>query len=144
MRIFFLLVFSSFCFFVFSQNPVEEQRSTVVCYAAPVTAQDTVFEVYGLQKPPIFPGGEKELLKFLAENIYWPKGCEERYGIMAVQFVLDTFGQAVDWKIVKTPGKCLEPIVTDIFAKMPCWQPGEREGRKVRTRFLLPIRICWE
>jgi len=144
MRIFLFSVFACFCLPSFSQKPVEEQNPAVVRYAAPVIAKDTIFEVYDLQKPPVFPGGQQEMLKFLAKNIYWPKGCEERYGIIAVQFVIDTTGDSSDVKILKTPGKCFEPVVVEIFAKMPCWEPGERVGRRVRTRFVMPIRIHLE
>jgi len=144
MRIFFSFIFSCFYLFAFSQKPVEEQNPAVVCYAAPVIAKDTIFEVYDLQKPPVFPGGQQEMLKFLMENIYWPKGCEDRFGTIAVRFVIDTLGECRDWEVLKTPGKCFEPVVASIFEKMPCWEPGELLGRKVRTRFVLPIRIHWE
>lgn len=148
MRTLFLFVFTCFYLPAFSQIIVEK-----IPDASPDSTQeltfkmsetDTVFEIFALQKAPVFPGGEKELLKFLAENIYWPKGCEERYGIIAVQFIIDTVGQVHNWKILKTPSVCFKPMVADIFAKMPCWEPGERAGRQVLVRYMIPIRIHWE
>jgi protein TonB len=150
MRILLALVFSFFCLFALSQNPVEENQvaplDSIQELAWEKPKSDTVFEISDLQKPPVFPGGEKELLKFLAENLRWPKDCGDMNitGAIAVQFVIDTFGQVVDLKILKTPGKCFEPMVTEIFAKMPCWEPGEWLGVRVRTRMILPIRIHWE
>lgn len=152
MRIFFFFVFSCFCLFAFSQKTTEREyvmpldSIQELAWEKPKT--DTVFEIFDLQKPPVFPGGEKELLKFLTENLRWPKECGDMSGVgtgtIVVQFVIDTFGQAQDWKILKTPSKCFEPMVAEIFAKMPCWEPGERTGRRVRTRFVMPIRIHWE
>jgi len=148
MRIFFFFIFSCFCLFAFSQKPIEQEdvmpldSIQELAWEKPKT--DTVFEIFDLQKPPVFPGGQQNLLKFLMENIYWPKGCEERYGIIAVRFIIDTLGECRDWEVLKTPGKCFEPVIAEIFAKMPCWEPGERAGRRVRTRFVMPIRIHLE
>jgi protein TonB len=144
MRIFFFLVFSCFYLPVFSQTPVEEEEQVIVCFGEMPPVNDSIFEIFDLQKPAVFPGGQQHLLQFLMENIYWPKGCEDRYGTIAVRFVIDTLGECRDWEILKTPGKCFEPLVADIFAKMPCWEPGEYAGRRVRTRYVLPIRIRWE
>ena len=150
MRIFFFFVFSCFCLFAFSQKPVEREDVMPLegirelAWEKPKT--DTVFEVFDLQKPPVFPSGEKELLKFLMEYLRWSKECGDLNitGTIVVQFVIDTCGQAAELKTLKTPGKCFEPVVANIFEKMPCWEPGELLGRKVRTRFVLPIRIHWE
>lgn len=150
MRIFFLFVFFCFYLFSFSQKPVEKEQviplDSIQELAWQKPKSDTVFEVFHLQKQPAFPGGEKELLKFLAESLRWPKGCGDMNitGAIVVRFVIDTVGNCSDVKILKTPGKCFEPMVADIFAKMPCWGPGERAGRRVRTRFALPIRIHWD
>jgi len=85
-------------------------------------------------------------MKFLAENLRWPEECGDGnwVGKVVVQFVIDTTGDWSELKILKTVGKCFEPVVAKIFAKMPCWEPGELEGRKVRTRFVMPIRIHLE
>ena len=37
--------------------------------AAPAPEPEKTYEMFDIQKPPSFPGGEKELQKFLAENI---------------------------------------------------------------------------
>lgn len=151
MRALFLFVFACFYLPAFSQIIVEK-----IPDASPDTTQeltfkmsetDTIFEIYNLQKAPVFPGGEKELMKFLTENLFLPDGCRDKTmttGIIAVQFVIDTFGQVHNWNILKTPSVCFKPVVNEIFAKMPCWEPGERAGRRVLVRYMIPIRIHWE
>ena len=148
MRTFFLFVFTCFYLSAFSQI-----RGDKIPDVSPDTTQelsfkmseaDTVFEIFNLQKAPVFPGGEKELMKFLAENLFLPDDCRDKTmttGIIAVQFVIDTFGQAHNWKILKTPSVCFKPMMAEIFAKIPCWEPGELEGRRVWVRYVLPIRI---
>ncbi len=150
MRIFFFLVLTNIHLLVFSQKPVEKEQVIPPDGIQQLTWEkekaDTVFELIDPLKSPVFPGGEKDLLKFIAENSRWPKECGDMNlaGMIVVQFVIDTFGQAVDLKILKTPGKCFEPLIAEIFAKMPCWKPGEWFGSLVRVRYVLPIRLHWE
>lgn len=152
MRILFSLVFFVSYLATFSQKPVEKEEVVPLDSLQELGWKkpdaDTTLVIVNPHKPPVFPGGDKELLKFIAENARWPEGCGDKSGVGAgrivVQFVVDTFGQTVDWKILKTPSKCFEPMVAEVFAKMPCWEPGEWLGNRVRTRMVLPILIHWE
>ena len=125
-------------------DPVLKGDAPPAIFGSQFLETDSIFEVFDVEKLPVFPGGEKELVCFLAQNIWWPKDCDCAHGIIAVQFVVDTLGECCNGKILKTPGRCFEPVVAAIFAKMPCWSPSEIRGRKVPVRFMIPIRVHLE
>lgn len=122
-------------------DPVPKEDYIPTIFGSELPKTDRIFEVFDVEKSPVFPGGEKELVGFLAQNIWWPKDCDCAHGIIAVQFVVDTLGECCHGEILKTPGRCFEPVVAAIFAKMPCWSPGEVRGRKVPVRLTIPIRV---
>ena len=150
MRVLFLLAF--FLLFIasfFAQQPVaapHEEGQRILASKSEHPKADTILDTWEMIDPlkyPVFPGGEKELMRLIDRNIWWPK--EAHYGgTIVVQFTVDTLGDCRDLKILKSPDRCFEPIITTIFSKMPCWIPGEMEGRKVPMKFTLPIRIRLE
>lgn len=142
----FFLLFSSPVFTQVHTDPLPKRGADYhyPVFGRAVPKTDSIIEAFNVEKLPVFPGGEKGLLAFFTQNIWWPKGCKEHYGMMAVQCVVDTLGECCSMQIVKTPAECFEPVVAAIFAKMPCWSPGEMEGRKVPVRLILPIRIRLE
>ena len=101
-------------------------------------------EVFEAHRQPAFPGGQAALLKFLAENLRWPTGCEEVTGIIVVSFVIDTTGNCRDWRILRSPSEKFASSVDEIFWKMPCWERGESGGHPVPIRYTLPIRVHLE
>lgn len=103
-----------------------------------------LYEIVNLQKPPLFPGGETALSRFLFKHIQYPGGCSEITGICVISFEIQTDGKTGDLNILKLPHPCFEPMIAEMFAQMPPWTPGELNGKPVRSRMVLPIRICLE
>jgi protein TonB len=95
---------------------------------------------------PSFPGGQIEMLRFIAGNFEWPQSlqndCVE--GTMVVQFTVELDGSLSDLKIVKSIHHGLDPVCLDIVKKMPKWIPGSLRGVPTRTQMNLPIRIHLE
>lgn len=103
-----------------------------------------LYEIVNLQKPPLFPGGEAALSRFLFEHIQYPGACSEIIGICVISFEIQANGKAGDLKFLKLPHPCVETMIAGMFAQMPPWKPGELNGKPVRSRMVLPIRICLE
>jgi len=63
MRILFALVFSSFFLFAFSQRPVEKEgvisSDSTLQLSLQKPQADTVFEIFNLQKAPVFRAEKK-------------------------------------------------------------------------------------
>ncbi|MBK8555350.1 MAG: TonB family protein [Lewinellaceae bacterium] len=104
---------------------------------------DTIFTQATVQIQPYFPGGEPELLRYLAEHIRYPDmartgGIE---GIVAIGFVVDEQGDILDARILKEIGGSCGTEALRVVKDMPRWRPGEVNGKSVKVRFTLPVRF---
>lgn len=106
----------------------------------PLLEIDTTVYEY-VEKPPVFPGGEMELLKFLNKNIKYPdfsvgESIETR---CVLTFIVEKDGSLSNIKILK--GDRLGEQTKHIIEKYPLWIPGERNGKKVRVKYILPFSV---
>ncbi|MEO6039903.1 MAG: TonB family protein [Saprospiraceae bacterium] len=108
--------------------------------------EDKTYEMFDIQKPPSFPGGEKELLKFLAENIKYPPLARENniQGNVALTFVVNKNGSVSDVTILRDIGGGCGKEAVRVVNSMPKWLPGQANGNPVKVRFTLPVRFKLE
>ncbi len=108
--------------------------------------EDKIYDNFTVQKPPTFPGGEKELLKFLAENIQYPALARENniQGNVALTFVVNKDGQVSDITVLRDIGGGCGKEALRVMNSMPRWSPGEANGHPVKVRFTLPVRFRLE
>lgn len=101
----------------------------------PQTDVYTVVEVM-----PEFPGGMPALVAYITENMKYPKG--ESATTAFVEFIVDVDGDLRDIKILKSSdSEAFDKEVIRLIENMPQWKAGEHEGRKVKVRFVLPVRV---
>ena len=100
-----------------------------------------VYEMFDIEKPPVYPGGTKELLKYLAENIKYPPMNRDSniISMIAVTFVVEPDGSISSKKVLR--GIELATSVLEVIDRMPRWTPGMKNGQPVPVRFTLPIRL---
>lgn len=94
-----------------------------------------------VEQMPEFPGGNKELFRFIHKNLKYPIFSEED-GIndtAVVRFVVTDTGEITDIEAVKGGSLCDSLIST--IKKMPHWIPGRHEGKQVNTYFTLPMHV---
>ena len=94
-----------------------------------------------VENMPEFPGGTAELMKFLQQNIQYPKESLEKgiQGRVLVQFVVGKDGNLRNFKIVKSASPDLDAEAIRVCKAMPKWQPGEQRGQAVNVQYTLPI-----
>jgi TonB family protein len=90
---------------------------------------------------PEFPGGPAECMKFLAQNIRYPKKARENgiQGRVVVQFVVDKDGSIDDIKIVNSVSWELNDEAKRVIKKMPKFKPGTIGGEPARMQSFLPV-----
>jgi periplasmic protein TonB len=101
-------------------------------------------EVYDfVNKPPSFPGGEADLLRFLAKNIEYPTLAKENnvQGLVVLTFVVGKDGSISDVAVVREIGGSCGKEAVRVVKSMPRWIPGEANGHPVKVRFTLPVRF---
>src|SRR5690606_8626464 len=105
------------------------------------TKEPEIFTV--VEDMPEFPGGEKKMLEYIAENLEYPPLAKENniQGRVVVQFVVDENGKIVDAKVVKDLGWGTGEAALKVVRSMPRWKPGKQRNKPVRVRYILPIRF---
>ena len=107
-----------------------------------VTAkQETIYEI--VDKNPQFPGGESAMMEFVEKNLVYPPAAVEYHiqGTVNVRFVVNSNGRVSFDRVLGKPDKYLLDEAVRVVKMMPNWIPGERDGQKVSSYFIIPIRF---
>ncbi len=103
------------------------------------TAKEEVFMV--AEQMPEFPGGMKEMLKFLQENVKYPENAMRNnvQGRVIVQFVVEKDGTPTEFKVLRSVDPDLDAEALRVMKAMPKWKPGMQKGQVVRVKFTVPV-----
>ncbi len=94
---------------------------------------------------PQYPGGEKELLKFIQQNIKYPAQLVDKGigGTVYISFVINKNGEVSQLEILKGIANAHE-LATEtmrVINKMPLWKPGMQSGQAVDVSYVLPVNF---
>lgn len=103
------------------------------------TAKEEVFMV--AEQMPEYPGGMKEMLKFLQENVKYPENAMKNnvQGRVIVQFVVEKDGTLTEFKVARSVDPDLDAEALRVLQIMPKWKPGMQRGKIVRVKFTVPV-----
>jgi TonB family protein len=110
----------------------------------PATVPETrPFELYNLERAPVFPGGEKALGNYLFSTIKYPEDARRnrQEGMVVLAFTVGRDGVIQDVEIVRGVSPSIDAEALRVVRSMPTWQPGEMGGQKVDVRYTLPVRF---
>lgn len=94
--------------------------------------------------PPEYPGGNDGLVKFLSENITYPKSAEKKgiEGIVVLQFIVEKTGNISNVKVLKSVNKALDREAVRVCKKIKHFIPGYNEDHApVRVLYTLPVNF---
>lgn len=97
------------------------------------------------EQPPEFPGGERELIKFIQKNIQYPSDERTRKaeGTVTTRFLVERNGKIKDALVIKgvesAPGLNKEAL--RIIGLMPDWKPAKMNGETVPVYYYLPVKF---
>ena len=93
------------------------------------------------EEMPEFPGGEKALLKFVADNVQYPEMEHDNdiSGKVTARFTVNEDGSISDVQILKSTSIGFTREVKHVIGKLPLFKPGKQEGRPVKVSFILPV-----
>jgi protein TonB len=96
-----------------------------------------------VEQMPEFPGGLKEMMKFLVQNIKYPALAQEIgvEGIVFLNFDVDRIGNIANIKIIRSVGSGCDEEAIRVVKIMPRWNPGKQAGKAVKVNFTLPIKF---
>jgi protein TonB len=124
----------------------EDDKDVEVVIAPPVEApvveevEEEIFVV--VESMPEFPGGQQEMMKYIAENIKYPVIAQENgiQGRVICQFVIEKNGSVTDIQVVRSSGDAsLDKEAERVIKTMPKWKPGKQRGKPVRVKYTIPV-----
>lgn len=96
------------------------------------------------EQMPEYPGGTSELMKYLQENIDYPKPSllRNQQGKVFTNFVIDEKGYATNVQVIKSSGfELIDLEAIRVVKCMPKWKPGMKNGKPVKVYFNMPINF---
>lgn len=92
-----------------------------------------------------FPGGIDALMKFLSDNISYPKKAieEEIQGRVVVKFIVNEAGRVIDAIIAESVNPLLDDEALRVVRKLPRFIPAEYKGKNKSSYWALPINFSF-
>ena len=92
---------------------------------------------------PVFPGGQKALLKFIYDNIAYPEDAVANgvEGKVILRFVVSADGSVRKCEIVKGVDPLLDAEAMRVVSLIPDWKPGKNNGVPASVWFTVPVKF---
>ena len=128
---------------MFSLEKKEAVTSTSVS-AVPVDSEgevktDVVFLV--AEEMPEFPGGMGECMKWIGQNIKYPKEAHDKgvQGRVLITFIVEKDGSITEPKVARGVSPALDAEALRVVSTMPKWKPAKQRGQVVRVKYTIPV-----
>ena len=90
---------------------------------------------------PQFPGGDEELMRYIASNLKYPTVAQEMgiEGRVTLSFVVNRNGEVGSVEVVRSLDPLCDKEAVRVIKGMPRWIPGRQGGRAVAVYYTIPI-----
>ena len=121
------------------ENAATEKANEAEVIVQEPATKDEAFAV--VEQMPEFPGGMKELMTYLKDNIKYPKAAQYKkvQGRVIVQFVVEKDGTPTEFNVVRSVDPDLDAEALRVLGGMPKWKPGMQKGQVVRVKYTVPV-----
>lgn len=105
---------------------------------------DDFGKVENAKYPPEYPGGTDGLVKFLGENIKYPRSAEKKgiQGTVVLQFIVEKSGTISNVRVLKSVNKALDNEAIRVVKQIKKFVPGYNEDHApVRVLYTLPVNF---
>lgn len=94
-----------------------------------------------VEEMPMFPGGEIELLKYIAANTQYPDVAKENniQGRVIIRFCVTSKGGVSQVSILKGVDPELDAEAIRVVNTLPTFKPGKQGGKPVPVWYMVPI-----
>lgn len=122
-------------------NVVREHKDEIIVEEKHEPVKEEIFTA--VEQMPQFPGGEAELLKYIANHIKYPTMAAENniQGRVVVKFVVTKTGQVGDVVVVRGKDPDLDKEAVRVVKTLPDFIPGKMNGQAVSVWYTLPINF---
>jgi periplasmic protein TonB len=102
-------------------------------------AEEVPFVV--VEEMPMYPGGDTELLKYIAEHTNYPEVAKENniQGRVIVRFCVTAKGGVSQVSVLKGVDPELDAEAVRVVTTLPPFKPGKQGGKPVPVWYMVPI-----
>jgi len=122
----------------------------IVFYKTNQSIKDIEFKVFSktdttktkLERPPLYRGGESIPLRYMRDNLRYPKNAMNNgvTGTVLIAFTIDTDGMTSNYRIAKGIGAGCDEEALRVVKLIPNnWVPGVLNGVPVAVEFVMPV-----
>lgn len=92
---------------------------------------------------PVFTGGDHELIRYISDNLDYPKDAMESgiEGRVFVKIIVEPNGSISNAKIIRGLGYGCDEEAIRVVESMPNWVPGRKNGEAVRVNMAVPVNF---
>lgn len=103
--------------------------------------EDDAFVV--VEKMPLYPGGDAELLKYISNNARYPEAAkaDKAEGRVIVRFMVTSYGNAEDVTVLKGVHPLLDAEAVRVVSTLTGFEPGMQSGKPVNVWYMVPINF---
>ena len=123
-------------------NVVREHKDEIIVEEKhPEPVKEEIFTA--VEQMPQFPGGEAELLKYIASHIKYPTMAAENniQGRVVVKFVVKKDGNVGEVVVLRGKDPDLDKEAVRVVKTLPRFIPGKMNGQSVSVWYTLPINF---
>jgi len=123
-------------------KPLDEKNNiqqNTINQVAPLSKDSIQITDTNVKVLPQFPGGDSALMKWLSDNIQYPKESAVIQGRVVVQFLVTPDGSIDDVGVIKSLDSLCDEEAIRIVKTMPKWTPGTRNGKPRSVYYSLPV-----
>jgi TonB family protein len=93
---------------------------------------------------PQYPGGEMNLLKYIAENTQYPSEAKEKgiTGKVIVRMIVNKDGAVSNVEVIRGVDPLLDAEATRVVSSIPKFTPGKQGGVPVDVYYMVPINFA--
>ena len=137
--------------FNFLLNPDKFEEISAIGSSVPAsmnnskTDEETPFVV--VEEMPLFPGGDRELLEFIAVNTKYPENAKANniQGRVIVRFCVTKTGGVNRISILRGVNYELDAEAVRVVSELPQFNPGKQGGKAVNVWYMVPITFTlWQ
>jgi periplasmic protein TonB len=94
-----------------------------------------------IDRPPMYPGGERARMVFLQKNITYPAFAQKNNieGPVCVTFIVEPDSNITHVQILQGIGLGCDEEAMRVVRVMPKWIPGIKNGQPIRCQVTMPI-----
>lgn len=98
---------------------------------------------YIVEEMPVYPGGDKGLLKDIMSRVVYPEIAKENgiFGKVFIGFVVNSKGEVEKVEVKRGVDPSLDKEALRVIKTLTGWKPGMQRGKSVNVSFTVPINF---